>query len=64
MLAFPLFFSGDFFIRISVQISFHEYIFGCMKINHKRFVMFFQIHNLQVIFSFNTTCFARIRKLL
>jgi len=48
MLAFLLFFCGRFLIRISVQTAFLECVFGCMKMDHKRFVMFFQIHNSQL----------------
>jgi hypothetical protein len=36
---------GRFLIRISIPTAFPEYIFGCMNINHQRFVMFFQIPN-------------------
>jgi hypothetical protein len=35
-------------IRISVHAAFPECIFGCIKMDHKRFVTFFQIHNLQL----------------
>jgi hypothetical protein len=35
-------------IRISVQTAFPECIFGYMNMDHKRYVMFFQIRNSQL----------------
>jgi hypothetical protein len=39
---------GRFLIRISVPTGLLEYIFGCMKMNHQSFVMFFQTPNSHV----------------